>query len=129
MVNEILSLHFYLFVSLWIFFHFSLHFAAAFGHESVELSILVPLRSFPSSGISYIAVSLPIEDLYEVSTSVLEAEKWPRTKCSSTLSSHQHDYYSCWSHSFVPKISRKQRDPNLTISQEHILLSYKVGFA
>ncbi|KAK4366365.1 hypothetical protein RND71_014245 [Anisodus tanguticus] len=52
---------------------------AAFGHESVELSTLVPLQSFPSSGISYIAVSLPIEDLYEVSTSVLEAEKWLRT--------------------------------------------------
>ncbi|KAJ8558397.1 hypothetical protein K7X08_005163 [Anisodus acutangulus] len=66
----------------WCFPHlFFLYFAlnVAFGHESVELSTLVPLQSFPSSGISYIAVSLPIEDHYEVSSSVLEAEKWLRT--------------------------------------------------
>ncbi|XP_060189627.1 glucan endo-1,3-beta-glucosidase 12 [Lycium barbarum] len=66
----------------WCFFYlFFLCFAlnAAFGHESVELSTLVPLQSFPSTGIISIAVSLPIEDLYGVSTSVLEAEKWLRT--------------------------------------------------
>lgn len=66
---------------LWCFSHlFFLYFAlnAAVGHESVELSTLVPLQSFPNTGIT-IAVSLPIEDLYGVSTSVLEAENWLRT--------------------------------------------------
>ncbi|KAM3306128.1 glucan endo-1,3-beta-glucosidase 3 [Capsicum chacoense] len=67
---------------LWCFSHlFFLYFAlnAAVGHESVKLSTLVPLQSFPRTDIATIAVSLPIEHLDGVSTSVLEAENWLRT--------------------------------------------------
>ncbi|CAN4116848.1 unnamed protein product [Withania somnifera] len=59
------------------FLYFALN--AAVGHEAVELSTLVPLLSFPRTDITTIAVSLPIEDLYGVSVSVLEAENWLRT--------------------------------------------------
>ncbi|KAK6793558.1 hypothetical protein RDI58_007011 [Solanum bulbocastanum] len=63
----------------WCFSHlFFLYFAlnAAVGHESVELSTLVTFRR---TDITTSAVSLPIQDLYGVSTSVLEAENWLRS--------------------------------------------------
>lgn len=59
-------------------FFFYLALNAAVGHESVELSsTLVPLQSFLSTDIS-LALSLPVEDLHGVSTSVLDAENWLR---------------------------------------------------
>lgn len=60
---------------------FFLYFAltAAVGHEAVELSTLVPLQTFPRTDITISAVSMPIQDLYGVSTSVLEAENWLRS--------------------------------------------------
>lgn len=73
-----------MFVSLWISFlsvNFlqKINFAAAVGHESVKLSTLVPLQSFPRTDIASISVSLSVQDLYGVSTSVLEAENWLRS--------------------------------------------------
>nr|XP_016471952.1 PREDICTED: glucan endo-1,3-beta-glucosidase 12-like [Nicotiana tabacum] len=59
----------------WYFFLLYFALNAAVGLSD---SNLVQLQSFPNTGIS-IAVSLPIEDLKNVYTSVVEAEKWLRT--------------------------------------------------